>query len=73
MSDTFVIRVDGCEVGRVSGERIELGKRLVDRFNGVMEDDPRMMRIVRDGKSVAVFYVSMAENITIERVGDAGN
>jgi hypothetical protein len=68
MSDTYSIKVDGCEVGRVSGERIELGKRLVDRFNGVMEDDPRMMRIVRDGKSVAVFYVSMADNITVEKL-----
>ena len=70
MSDTFVIRVDGCEVGRVSGEQIQCGKRLRDRFSTEFEDDPRLLRIVRDGKSVAVFYVSMAENISIEKVGE---
>ena len=70
MSDTYSIKVDGCEVGRVSGERVECGKRLVDRFTGKMEDDPRLLRIMREGKSVAVFYVSMAENISIEKVGE---
>lgn len=68
MSDTFVIRVDSCEVGRVSGEQIQCGKRLRDRFSTEFEDDPRLLRIVRDGKSIAVFYVSMAENITVEKV-----
>lgn len=68
MSDTFLIRVDGHEVGRVSGERIQCGKRLKDRFSTEFEDDPRLLRIVRDGKSIAVFYVSMAENISIEKV-----
>jgi hypothetical protein len=68
--DTFVIRVDGCEVGRVSGERIECAKRLKDKFTGEMEDDERLLRIIRDGKSVAVFYVSFASNITIEKVTD---
>ena len=68
--DTFKISVDGCEVGRVSGESIQCGKRMVDKFTGAMEDDPRLLRIVRDGKSVAVFYVSMAENISIEKVAE---
>jgi hypothetical protein len=68
VSDTFVIRVDSCEVGRVSGEQIQCGKRLRDRFSTEFEDDPRLLRIVRDGKSIAVFYVSMAENITVEKV-----
>ena len=68
--DTYSIKVDGSEVGRVSAERIECGKRLVDKFAGTMEDDPRMLRIVRDGKSVAVFYVSTAENVTVEKVSE---
>lgn len=68
MSDVYRICIDGSEVGRVSGERIECGKRLVDKFAGTMEDDPRMLRIVREGKSVAVFYVSNSETVTVEKV-----
>jgi hypothetical protein len=68
--DTFVIRVDGCEVGRVSGERIELGKRLVDKFSEKFEDDHRLMKIIRDGKTIVVFYISPSDNVTVERVGE---
>lgn len=70
--DSFVIRVDSCEVARVSAERIECGKRCVDKFSGTMEDDPRMLRIMRDGdsKPVAVFYVSARDNVTVEKVSE---
>jgi len=66
--DTYSIRIDGSEVGRVSGERIECGKRLVDKWSEKFEDDLRLLRIVRDGKSVAVFYVSASENVTVEKL-----
>lgn len=65
----YSIKVDGHEVGRVSGERIECAKKLKDKFSVEFEDDPKLLRIMRDGKSVAVFYVSAAENVSIEKVG----
>jgi hypothetical protein len=68
MSDTYSIKVDGSEVGRVSGERVECGKRLMDKFTGAMEDDPKLLRIMREGKSVAVFYVSADAGVTVENV-----
>lgn len=71
MSDTYSIKIDGSEVGRVSGERIECGKRLVDKWSEKFEDDPKLLRIVRDGKSVAVFYVSAGDGVTVEKVEGA--
>ena len=68
--DTFKISVDGCEVGRVSGEGITCAKRLVDKFADKLEDDPKMLRLQRNGKSVAVFYISADANVTIERVAE---
>jgi hypothetical protein len=73
MSDTYSIKVDGCEVGRVSGEGITCAKRLVDKFSDTLVDDPKMLRLQRDGKTILVFYVSAAENVSVEKVSDAGN
>jgi hypothetical protein len=56
--------------GRVSGERIECANKLKDKFSVEFEDDPKLLRIMREGKSVAVFYVSTAENVTIEKVSE---
>jgi hypothetical protein len=70
VSDTYVIRVDGCEVGRVSGEGITCAKRLVDKFSDKLEDDPKLLRLQRHGKSIAVFYISADANVTIERVAE---
>jgi hypothetical protein len=69
VSDTFVIRVDGSEVGRVSGEGWACGKKLdkPELMGGDLVDDPHMLKIVRDGKTIAVFYVSGAQNVTIEK------
>jgi hypothetical protein len=73
MSDTYSIKVDGCEVGRVSGEGWACGKKLdkPELMGGDLVDDPRMLKIVRDGKTVAVFYVSAAENVTIEKLEES--
>lgn len=68
--ETFVIRVDGCEVGRVSGEGISCAKRLLDKFSDKLVDDPKMLRLQRDGKSILVLYISAEENVTVEKVGE---
>jgi hypothetical protein len=70
--DTFVIRVDGCEVGRVSGESLTCGKKLTgpELMGGDFVDDPKLLKILREGKTIAVFYVSGAANVTIERVAE---
>lgn len=69
--DTYLIRIDGSEVGRVSGERIECGKRLVDKWSEKFEDDKRLLKIIRDGKTIVVFYVSPSDNVTVEKVEGA--
>jgi hypothetical protein len=70
MADTYSIKVDGCEVGRVSGEGISCGRRLLDKFSDKLVDDPKLLRLQRDGKTIVVFYVSAAENVSVEKVSD---
>ena len=63
----YIVKLSGEELCRVSGEGIELCKRVVQRgFEYVAEDDPRMLKLTRDGKTILVFYVSAAENVTVE-------
>ena len=70
MSEIYSIKLDGSEVARISGESIVSGKKVADKSWRDVElvDDPRMLRIVREGKTVAVFYVSTAENVSVEKV-----
>jgi len=68
LSDTYKICVDGSEVGRVSGEGITCAKRLLDKFSDTLVDDPKMLRLQRDGKTILVFYVSAEENVTVEKL-----
>jgi hypothetical protein len=68
VSDTYIIKCDGCEVGRVSGEGITCAKRLVDKFSDKLEDDPKMLRLQRNGKTILVFYVSADENVTVDKI-----
>ena len=72
MSDTYLIRVDGSEVARISAETIMCGKKPGEKSwrDQELVDDLRMLKIVREGKTVAVFYVSSAENITVEKVSE---
>lgn len=70
MSDTFVIKLDGSEVARITGEGITCGQKVVlnrEKFVEEFVDDPKLLRIVRDGKSIVVWYVSSAKNVTVER------
>jgi len=67
MSDTFSIRVDGCEIARITGS-VSFGKRCVDRISGKMEDDPHIMRIAHNEKTVVVFYVSTADGVAVQKV-----
>jgi len=68
--DTYVIRCDGSEVGRVSGEGLSCGQRLTgpELMGGELIDDPKLLRMKREGKTIAVFYVSAEENVTVEKV-----
>lgn len=70
MTDTYKISVDGAEVARVSGEGITCAKRQRDRWSDAFEDDPKLLRIVREGKTILVFYVSAAENVVVEKVSE---
>lgn len=70
--DTYAIRVDGSEVARVSGEGLTLGKKLVgsEAMGGEFVDDPKLIKLLRDGKTILVFYVSAAENVSVEKVSE---
>lgn len=72
MSDTYSIKIDGSEVGRVSGEGLSCGKRLTgpELMGGELVDDPKLLRLKREGKTIAVFYVSGEQNVTVEKVED---
>ena len=64
----YIVKLSGEELCRVSGEGIEPCKRVVRRgFEYVAEDDPRMLKLTRDGKTILVFYVSAAENVEVVR------
>lgn len=73
MSDIYKISVDGSELARVSGERIECGKKLngTELTGGQLVDDLKLLKVVRDGKTVAVFYVSSAENVSVEKLNES--
>lgn len=72
MSDTYSIRLDGAEVARVSGEGLTCGKKLTgpEAMGGEFVDDQKLLKLVRDGKTILVFYVSAAENVTVEKVSE---
>jgi len=69
MSDTFSIRVDGCEIARITGS-VSFGKRLALRYphQQVLVDDPKMLRVTHNERVIASFYVSSSDNITVEKV-----
>jgi len=69
MSDTYSIKVEGQEIARVTGE-VTCGKRAVDRTwrESVMIDDLKILRIMHNGKPVAVFYVSAGDNVVVEKI-----
>lgn len=67
---TFSIRVDGSEVARVTGDGIECAKKQRDKWSEEFQDDPKLLRLVREGKTILVFYVSAMENVTVEKVSE---
>jgi len=71
MSDTFSIRVDGQEIARVTGE-VTCGKRVAGRtwHEAIMIDDLKILRIMHNGKPVAVFYVSAGDNVSVTKLED---
>ena len=62
--NTFIVKLDGAEVARISGEGLEFAQR-----NGA--DDPKMVRLQRRGHSILVVVCSTQENVIIERCADA--
>jgi hypothetical protein len=71
--DTFKIIIDGQEVARVIGEGITPGKKSVtnrENWEPEIVDDMKLLKVVRDGKTVVVWYVSSASNISVEKVSE---
>lgn len=66
---TFIVRRDGIEVARVSGEGITPGKRNQSQSLHTVDlvDDPHLLRLIVDGETVLVFYVSTSKNVSIEK------
>ena len=67
--ETFVVKLDDVEVARLTGEGITCAKKLTGTFpNEIYADDPKMLKINRDGHSVIVLLVSARQNVTVERL-----
>ena len=68
---TYVVKYNGEEVARVSGEDLVCCKkanRVGNTTDFEFVDDEKMLKIVRDGKSVLVLYVSVADAVTVEKL-----
>lgn len=71
MQDTFTIRLNGEEVARVTGDGITNGKKsryIPGTFTTELIDDFKMLKMIRDGQTVLVFYVSSSDTVTVEKV-----
>lgn len=71
MPETFIVKHHGQEVARVTGEGITMGKKAVgSSFSAQLVDDDRLLKIVRDGITVLVFYMSSSPTVTVEKISD---
>jgi hypothetical protein len=69
VSESWSVTLDGVELARITGEGFSPCKKIVGPYNEEkMVDDPKMLRLVKDRKTILVFYVSSAENVKVERV-----
>jgi hypothetical protein len=73
MSDTYSVKLDGSEVARITGDGIAMGKKAVqmkDRWEAQLVDDPKLLKMIRDGQTIVVFYVSSRENVAVEKISE---
>jgi hypothetical protein len=66
--DTFVVKLDGVEVARLSGDGIQFGRRSKAHGSSEMEDDPKMLKKVVNGQSLFVLMASSQKNIVVEKL-----
>ena len=58
--DTFVVKLDGNVVASIQGDGISFGQR-----GG--EDDHKLLKLERDGRSLFVLACSTQQQVTVER------
>lgn len=71
--ETFIVRLEGQELCRISGEGITCGKKVVyerDSFKQETIDDMKLLKIVRDGNPLVVWYISSSAKVTVEKVNE---
>lgn len=61
MRPIFIIKVDGHEVARLTGDGIAFGQRAG-------ADDTKLVKLERDGQSIFVLACSTQKNVVIEKV-----
>jgi hypothetical protein len=69
--ETYSVKLSGQEIARLTGDGITPSKReqfIQGTFRTEMVDDPKMLKIVKDGKTVLVLYVSNSTNVEVEKV-----
>lgn len=68
--DVYKISVDASEVARVSGEGLTPAKKWTgpELMGGECVDDPKLIKLLIGGKTILVFHVSQADNVTCERI-----
>lgn len=72
MIDTYSVKLNGEEIARLTGDGISAAKKLKSYSQMETEyvDDPKMLRLKRDGKTLLVFSVSADVNLTVEKVSE---
>jgi len=69
--DTYSVKLDGKEVARITGKGITTAKKaqfIKGTYQTELVDDPKLLKLTVDGKTILVFYVSSEPNVTVEKV-----
>jgi hypothetical protein len=71
--DTYVVKFEGVEVARISGESIVPCKKsqtVKDSYQTEMVEDKKLLKLVSGEKTILVLYVSGSNEVTVEKVSE---
>jgi hypothetical protein len=71
MTETYSVKLNGEEVARLTGEGIGIGRKVKEPGNLMATefiDDPKMLNVKRDSKTILVVCVSSSADVTVEKL-----
>jgi hypothetical protein len=69
--DTFVIKFNGAELARITGENIVPCKKqqhVKDSYTIEMVEDRKLLKLVSGDKTILVLYVSGSNEVEVEKL-----